>query len=278
MNLSSRSEVRAYLDEHDLAPKKRFGQNFLLDRHYRDRIVDAVGPGPVDVVWEIGPGLGALTEGLLDTGAELVLFEIDWGLVRHLERTFAPPAQVVPGDFRKTWRDVERSIGSPTVIVGNLPYRLAATIVGDILEAAIDCRRMVFTIQKEVADRMAADPGTPSYSSFSVLVQSGASVRRLFEVPPGAFLPVPEVESSVVELTPKNSVDRELMSMISQLVRICFSARRKTLRRNLSSAPEPDRWTAAFRAEGIDLALRAERVSPAAFCAVASHLLSRPNP
>lgn len=273
MNLSSRTEVRAYLNEHDLAPKKRFGQNFLLDRHYRDRIVEAVGAGADDEVWEIGPGLGALTEGLLASGAHLVLFEVDWGLVRHLERTFSPPAQVIPGDFRKTWKRVEDARGAPSAIVGNLPYRLAATIIGDILEAAVDCRTMVFTVQKEVAERMVAEPGTANYSSFSVLSQSGAAVRRLFDVPPRAFLPVPEVESSVVELTPGASVDSELMNMISRVVRICFSSRRKTLRRNLSAAPEPDLWADAFLAEGIDLSLRAERVSPAGFRAVAFRLL-----
>ena len=274
MNLSSRSEVRRYLKESQLAPKKRFGQNFLVDRHYRTRIIAAASLEPSDHAWEIGPGLGSLTELILEAVAHLVVFEVDWGLVRHLERTFGSSERVsiVAGDFRKTWQTVHRDYGPPSVVLGNLPYRLAATMIGDLLEHALPCRRMVFTVQKEVAARMAAGAGTQDYSSFSVLCQSAANVRPLFDIPPGSFLPVPEVDSTVVELSPRQGLQREWIHGLAHLVRLCFASRRKTLRRNLASAANPDRYAAAFTAEGVDLGLRAEALPPEAFAAVATRL------
>jgi 16S rRNA (adenine1518-N6/adenine1519-N6)-dimethyltransferase len=256
--------------------KKRWGQNFLLDIHYRRRVVSAAGIERSDRVWEIGPGLGSLSEFLLQEAGEVVLFEVDWGLVRHLRRYFGAslPYRVVAGDFRKTWREERELNGPPDVIVGNLPYRLAATMIGDLLEAAVACRAMVFTVQKEVARRMIAAPGTADYSSFSVLVQAGSHPRICFDIPRGAFLPVPEVDSSVVELLPRADIDREGMEELARIVRTCFASRRKTLGKNLSAVEDPDRYRAAFARLGIDLGLRAERVSPEQYLAVARQMRS----
>lgn len=274
MNLSSRSDVREYLTRHGIAPKKRWGQNFLVDENYRRRIVAVADPQDGDGVWEVGPGLGSLTELLLPRVATLTVFEVDWGLVRHLERHFEgnPALRIVPGDFRKTWQAEGDRFGAPELVLGNLPYRLAATMIGELVEEAISCRRMVFTVQKEVAARITASPGTPEYSSFSVVVQIGAATRRLFDIPPGAFLPVPEVDSSVVEIVPRRTVRYDFMHAVSRVVRTCFAARRKTLRSNLAAAGDDGRLAAAFRAEGVDSGLRAERVAPEVFAAICRRL------
>lgn len=277
MNLSSRSEVRRYLKEHNLTAKKRFGQNFLVDGNYRSRIVDTIDPAPTLTVWEIGPGLGSITEGIVASGASVVLFEIDWGLIRYLEQRFGddPKVRIVPGDFRKTWQHELKHLEYPTVVAGNLPYRLAATIIGDLLEGAVRSARMVFTIQKEVADRMVASPATSDYSSFSVLVQALATVDRPFGVPPGAFLPVPEVDSSVVVLTPRLDFEEQVAGELSRFVRACFASRRKTLRRNIEASADATLYREACAATGIDPSDRAERVSPTRFLTAARFVAHR---
>ncbi len=233
LNYDSPTSIKEFLEREGLWVTKRFGQNFLIDRSVRGRIVDALMVEPGMRVWEIGPGIGAMTELILERRARLIAFEIDHGFVRSLQSLYASSGDfsVVSGDMLKTWRaQPER----PDRIFGNLPYNAAFAIIADLLELNCVPERMVFTLQKEAARRMAARPGTKDYSSFSVLCASACDVRVLFDIGASSFWPQPRVTSSVVQLVPSAApVPAELRKSFSDFVRSAFALRRKTLRNSL---------------------------------------------
>lgn len=283
--------VKRFLREEEIAPQKRWGQNFLIDSGYAERIVALLGCGEGDRIWEIGPGLGALTGLLLNRGCRVTAFEIDWGLMRVLERRFAGDGrfQLHAGDAGREWPAVLAEQGAPTAVIGNLPYRSASSILGSFLERRFVPQRGVFTVQREVADRMRAAPGGKTYSSFSVLCQSIARVDRAFDVPGGAFYPAPEVSSSVVTLdadpsAPGTRTGAEEWELFLRLVRRLFRSRRKIVRTGLQAllrGEEPG----AGRAEGpVELLLQAcgreatdrpESFHPADFLCLARELQRR---
>jgi len=234
--------VKRFLREEGLAPQKRWGQNFLIDAGYAERIVALLCCEEGDHIWEIGPGLGALTGLLLNRGCRVTAFEIDWGLIRVLERRFAGDSrfQLRAGDAGREWPAELAEQGPPAALIGNLPYRSASTILGSFLERRFVPKRGVFTVQREVADRMRAAPGGKTYSSFSVLCQSIARVDRAFDVPGGAFHPAPEVSSSVVSLdadpdAPGTRSGTEEWELFLRLVRRLFRSRRKIVRTGLQA-------------------------------------------
>jgi dimethyladenosine transferase len=233
INFDSPVSIRTFLEAQGLAVSKKFGQNFLVDRGMRERIIEALDVQPGMSVWEIGPGIGSMTEIILQKGADLTTFEIDYGFVRVLEEMFGSDSHfsIVKGDMLKTWRSVPER---PDRIFGNLPYSAAFAIIADLLEQDCVPARMVFTLQKEAARRMAARPGTKDYSSLSVLCASVCDVRILFDIGASAFWPQPRVTSSVVLLVPKKDpVAPEKRKDFSDFVRAAFSSRRKTLRNAL---------------------------------------------
>ncbi|MFP4429631.1 MAG: 16S rRNA (adenine(1518)-N(6)/adenine(1519)-N(6))-dimethyltransferase RsmA [Spirochaetota bacterium] len=250
--------VRRLLEALGVGAKKRWGQNFLSNPDTARRIVELGDLGSGDIVWEIGPGLGILTERLLAAGAEVVAFEIDWGLVAYLRERFSGTRlTVVPGDAVKELPNALDAHGAPSRLISNLPYRSAATILGRLVEGAVWIPLQVVTVQREVAERMLAAPGTKDYSSFTVLMQSGYEIRREMQLPPGVFYPVPEVDSTVLRLRLKAGPPDD-PEALSRLCRAAFAARRKTIKNNLLSAPFGD---GRGRQEVLD-ALEELRISP----------------
>ncbi len=283
MNHDSPAEIRAELARRGLTLKKRWGQNFLINRGARESLVTWLSPEDGKCVWEIGPGLGAMTELLLDRGARCIVFEIDRGLCRYLEEAFGGRGgfSLVPGDFVKTWRQARRAHGSPSFLLGNLPYRSASLMIADIIEGGLQLRHAILTVQREAADRMCSKPGLKSYSSFSVLCQSVFTAKVLGDLKPGSFYPAPEVVSAVVELTPRlDAPQGTSLEILGALTRGLFAARRKTIRNNLSvaSLPEGIQWESVLEAleqEGIDPGARAEELPPEIFVRTAAVLAAR---
>jgi 16S rRNA (adenine1518-N6/adenine1519-N6)-dimethyltransferase len=214
--------------------RKQLGQNFLINRDARRRLLDALGFCPGDRVWEIGPGLGAMTAGLLDRGADLTAFEIDRGFIKALNEFFAdnPRFTLISGDVLRTWPEAEES----PFLLGNLPYNIAAAILGDLIEANRFFTRIVVTIQREVARRMIALPGSADYSSFSVLCASAYTLKPLMVLKGASFYPVPRVESQGVLLELRAGMNATFYPpAFRPLVRCLFASRRKTIKNNLQS-------------------------------------------
>jgi 16S rRNA (adenine1518-N6/adenine1519-N6)-dimethyltransferase len=229
---------------------KRLGQHFLSDPGILGRIVDALDPEPGETVLEIGPGQGTLTRALLARGLKVIAIERDRKLAAALA---GPNLTVVAGDaLRIEWPRVPK-------VVGNIPYYITSPLLEKALEFP---RRIVFLVQAEVADRLAAPPGGKTYGALSVGVQAVARVEKLFSVAPGAFRPPPKVRSTVVRLTPlaEPLVTPAEVAPFRAFVTACFSRRRKQLR---NAIPGID--NAILEALGLDPQTRPERLPPEAF-------------
>ena len=262
------SALVAVLDEHGFGMQKKFGQNFLINAHIRQELVSALGLSAGDAVWEVGPGLGSMTSLLLESGADLTVFEIDRGFVQLLTSYFGSyhSFHLIEGDVLKTWK-AEYQRHTPKAFFGNLPYNIAAKLIAATIEAEcfFDC--MVITVQKEVGLRMTAVPGSADYSSFSVLCQWAYDVEPIRDIAPAAFWPKPNVESRALRFTKKESPQpvRDAHLFLS-LVRGLFSSRRKTVKNNLSTilAARGKKTLPAeslLKAAGIDPAARAESLT-----------------
>jgi len=273
VNYDSPAEIRAELEQRGLALKKRWGQNFLINRGARESLVQRLFLKEGDSVWEIGPGLGAMTELVLGTGASCLAFEIDRGLCRYLEDAFGERNgfTLVPGDFVKTWRQALLAHGPPGLLLGNLPYRSASLMIAEVIEGGLRPRRAVLTVQREAAERMCAKPRLKSYSSFSVLCQAVFTTKMLGDLRPGSFYPPPEVVSTVVELEPKDDAPTGVsLEVLGAVARALFASRRKTIRNNVASASwpaelRPEEVEEALQAEGVDFSARAETLPPEIF-------------
>ncbi len=232
-------------------PRRRLGQHFLIKGSVLERIAAAICPEPCELVIEIGPGRGALTEKLLKRAGRVVAVEVDPYLVEHLRSKFAgePRLDVVQADVLDT--DLARWGRAP--IAGNLPYYITSPILEKVTR--LDFPRAVFLIQKEVAERLAARPGSRAYGFLTVQTAVRAEARMLFGVKPGAFHPPPKVDSAVVLLEPRS---RDLgISDRDDFVRflgLCFHQKRKTIRNNLSPLYDAGSWPeAGLRAEQLSL-------------------------
>lgn len=282
MNHNSPAEIRAELERLAVQPKKRWGQNFMVNPRTRRKLIDTLEIGDGETVWEIGPGLGALTTELAPRCARLILFEIDHGLIRRLHEEWRGHAHVhvVAGDFLRTWRPAGGEHGAPDRIVGNLPYRSASAIVAALLEHDARPAHAVFTVQKELADRIVAPAGSRNYSSFSVLCQCLSEVRSYGELAPGTFYPVPEVTSAVIGLRPGGAARRvRNRDVLFALIRAAFQARRKTLRNNLLAGggfglSKADLLDAVEDA-GVNPGSRAEELAPATVVRLANALVGK---
>ncbi len=221
--------------------RKRFGQNFLHDEHVIRQIGAATGITAQDHAVEIGPGRGALTEALLETGAKVTVIELDRDLPPILRARFF---KVDPSRFHIIEADALKfdfaALGSPEAplkLVGNLPYNISTPLIFQLLNYRHVVKDMHFMLQKEVVDRMCAEPGNSDYGRLSVMVQYFCETQPLFKVPPGAFTPQPKVESAIVRLTPRKTPDAVARNpdQLATLVRLAFSQRRKTIRNNLKN-------------------------------------------
>ena len=268
--------ARRMLQQHGLRPKHAWGQNFLDDERVLADIVQAARLGPGSVVVELGAGLGHLTRALLDTGARVVAVERDRDMLRVLEETPAHRLTVVAANAARL--DLAAVAGTrPLTLVGNLPYHLTSPILFEVLEQHRDLVRCVFTVQKEVADRVAAGEGVRSGGLLTVLlgVWFDASVVRV--VPASAFHPPPKVDSAVLLLehrsTPRAEVSDE--AWFRKVVKAAFSHRRKTLLNSLRSDPELGEAASirkALGAAGIEPARRAETLGVGEFARLAGAL------
>jgi 16S rRNA (adenine1518-N6/adenine1519-N6)-dimethyltransferase len=232
-NYNSAAALRAFLDQHGLGMRKKFGQNFLLNPDVRQALVRALDAQAGESVWEIGPGLGAMTSLLLENGLCVRAFEIDAGFARILRDLFANNAgfTLVEGDVLKTWPNEPAA----PYLLGNLPYNIAAALLSDLIEQGRYFNRIVVTVQREVARRMAAAPGSADYSSFSVLCASAYRVKPLMVIKGASFYPKPNVDSQAVLLERRDDAVRIRPACFYPLVRQLFSSRRKTIKNNLTS-------------------------------------------
>jgi 16S rRNA (adenine1518-N6/adenine1519-N6)-dimethyltransferase len=213
--------------------RKRFGQNFLVDQSYIQKIVDAVAPSRSDAVVEIGPGLGALTAPLLAALDHLHVVEIDRDLAQRLrEREDAAKLTIHEQDALTF--DLGQ-LPNNLKVVGNLPYNISSPLLFHIAKSASQVQHITVMLQKEVVDRMTAAPDTPDYGRLSVMLQATFVIKRLFIVPPGAFRPVPNVDSAVAQLTPLPAplVPAAQFEVFSKIVMAAFGQRRKTLHNTL---------------------------------------------
>lgn len=269
------SLIRPLLAERGLSLKKRWGQNFMISRRERERIVSLVEIEPSDAVWEIGSGLGGITDLLVEQARALTVFEVDFGLARVIEERFGARVAMVLGDAVQT----VATEPPPQRIVGNLPYRSAAAIVSTLLERPAVLRsvaRMVFTVQKEMAHRMAAAPGTRAYSAFTVLCQLAGGVERAGDISRASFYPAPDVTSSIVVMDPKEA-NIDLLPTAATISRALFASRRKTVSNNADrladelSLPK-EAVLDALAAAGMASGSRAEEHPPHRFLGAAAEL------
>ena len=275
--MGARRDASEALAAAQLAPRKRFGQHFLVDPNVVRRIVDLAALGDESAVLEIGPGLGALTDALAERARRLWLVEIDRGLAARLVERYAdrPHVRVVTGDVLELPLDAMLDVPQATV-VANLPYNVTTPILFRLLDLRARFPRAVVMVQREVATRLAARPGGKEWGVLPALIQTFAEVRIAFGVSRRAFHPPPRVESAVLDvrwsLVPR--VDVGDVETYRTLVRAAFGQRRKTLRNALAGwtgarGLDTGAVTAAFARAAIDPGTRAERLSTADFARLA---------
>ncbi len=249
--------------------RKRFGQHFLTDPGIIDAIVRAVSPGADDIVVEIGPGQGAITEPLARSAGHLHLVELDRDLVARLRDQYAESANVTVHEGDALTFDFGK-LGDGLRIVGNLPYNISTPLLFHLLRYRERIVDMHFMLQKEVVDRMAAAPGSKAYGRLGIMLGCYLEVEPLFDVPPEAFVPPPEVMSAVVRLDPlqPGTYDIDNDAALSSLVATAFMQRRKTLRNALRKEAD----ATDLEAVGIDPGLRPEQVAIADYVRLSNYL------
>ena len=249
--------------------KKQFGQHFLHEKGVIAKIVQAIHPQPGDRLVEIGPGAGALSFPLLERHGALTVIEFDRDLVGPLAA-----AARGRGELTIVHRDVLEvdftalAAGQPIRLVGNLPYNISSPILFHALAHAAVVRDMHFMLQKEVVDRMGAEPGSKVYGRLSVMLQAYCRVTPLFNVPPGAFTPPPKVDSAVVRMVPRPAGEAGVQDarVFERVVREAFGQRRKTLRNALSASAD----AALIESAGVRPDARAEQVPVEGFVRLAN--------
>jgi len=253
-------------------PRKRFGQHFLSDQHIVERIVTALSPQATDHLIEIGPGQGALTLPILKRVRQLEVIELDRDLLPELEaRTHRAGqlhvhlADVLEVNFAALKQDTRL-----LRVFGNLPYNISTPLIFHLLSFAPIIADMLFMLQLEVAERLAAKENTKHYGRLSVMVQYHCHVELLFHVPPGAFYPPPKVQSSIVRLTPHKTLPYQANdeTLFANVVRLAFNQRRKTLRNSLRDLITDDMWANISIASD----LRAENLSVKDFVEISNRI------
>ena len=253
-------------------PRKRFGQHFLADRSIIASIVDAINPQPGDHMVEIGPGLAALTQPLVERLGHLTVIELDRDLAARLRQH--PQLTVVESDVLKV--DFTQFPSAPTAIdlgvatpkklrvVGNLPYNISTPILFHLLDAVAVVQDQHFMLQKEVIDRMVARPSTAAYGRLSVMLQWRYAMENVLFVPPESFDPPPRVDSAVVRMVPHAEPTAVPVALLSEIVQVAFSQRRKIMRHTLGKWLTEKAYTGVF-----DTQRRAEEVPVAEYIALA---------
>lgn len=276
-------DPRKVLARHGLSPKKSWGQNFLHDRSVHARIVAAVGASAEDTVLEIGAGLGTLTGALAAAQPpprHIVAIERDPDMQRVLAAELAAEGRVeiVAADaLAFDFDEASRRAGRPLMVVGNLPYQISSALVLALVEAGARgaVARAVVMVQRELAQRLVAPPGSRTYGRLTVAIAQHAEARILFHVRPGSFHPAPAVTSSVIRLDPRPAPLAPVRdpALLAEVVKHAFATRRKMLRRSLAGGFGDARTTEALVAAGIPGTKRAEELSVAEFARIADALV-----
>ncbi len=253
-------------------PKKRFGQNFLTDQAIIRSLVEAITPQANDLMVEIGPGLGALTQPLIKYLTHLHVVEIDRDIISWMGKFY--PADKITIHNSDALKFDFKSIGDKIRVVGNLPYNISSPILFHLLDNVENIIDMHFMLQKEVVERMVAAPSTSAYGRLSVMLQYKLKMEYLLTVPPEAFDPPPKVESAFVRCVPHASLPHIARDekLFAKVVLSAFGQRRKTLRNTLKGMLDDDGFTAL----NISSQLRAENLNVAQFVAIANYLTANP--
>lgn len=257
--------------------KKRFGQNFLTDKSIIERIISAIGPRHDEHIVEIGPGRGALTEYLQPGLQRLDVIEIDRDCVAYLQQKFSAASNLVlhaqdvlEFDFKELWQQMQPVATAGLRIVGNLPYNISTPLLFHIFKQACIVQDMHFMLQREVVQRLCAEPGSKQYGRLSIMAQYYCRIQALFEVPPNAFSPQPKVVSAIVSLQPHANPPYSVHNwqLFVNMVRQVFTQRRKTLHNALKSMVGSEGLVQIKRE--FDLTRRPQQVSGAEYAALAN--------
>ena len=270
------------IQKYQFAFQKKFGQNFLIDPHVLDKIIGAAGVTKEDMVLEIGPGIGTMTQYLAEAAREVVAVEIDNNLIPILKETLAEydNVTVINEDILKV--DIktlaeEHNSGRPIKVVANLPYYITTPIIMGLFESNVPIDNITVMVQKEEADRMQVGPGSKDYGALSLAVQYYAEPYIVANVPPNCFIPRPNVGSAVIRLTrhkemPVQVADPKLMF---RLIRASFNQRRKTLQNGLNNAPDvsftKEQIVAAIESLGVPATIRGEALDLQQFAQLANY-------
>ncbi len=275
MSLTDIGYVKRLMQTHGITFQKKFGQNFLINPSVPERIAAECGAKPEDAILEIGPGIGTMTQYLCEMYKKVVAVEIDRALIPVLGETLADydNVTVIEGDIMKTDLPALFSEHFPqknVTVCANLPYYITTPILMLLLESGLPLDNITVMIQKEVADRLAAAPGTADYGAVTAAVQYYAAVEKLFNVSAGNFLPAPKVDSAVVRLRlyKDKPVKVESEDMLFRVIRAAFGQRRKTLINALSAGMgdfTKDELSVAIREAGFAEGIRGERLSTTEF-------------
>ncbi len=283
MNLSHPSELKALLERHGFAFSKSLGQNFLIDESVLQRILDAAALDAKTCALEIGPGAGTLTRCLAANSKKTIAIEIDSALIPVLGESLAEfsnvnliHADVMEVDLSAVTKEAFGD--SPFCVVANLPYYITTPIIMSLLESHLPVTTMTVMVQKEVADRMTATPGTKEYGALSVAVQYYTKPSLVCKAEPHCFMPQPKVASSVVklEVLSKPAAEVEDEKLFFQIVKSAFGQRRKTLCNALSKSPyiavEKEKVLGALSKMGLEESVRGERLSVEEFAKLSNYL------
>ena len=267
-----KAELKPLLEKLGVAPSKRLGQNFLVDDQFRAKILHEADPKPGQTVLEIGPGLGAITRGLVASGADVTAIEFDRKLAEYLRTAVVPLGlhlieadacrvrydELFPGDFR---------------VISNLPYSAGTIVIAKLLDLETPPSDMLLMLQKEVAERFLAAPGTADYSALTVRISAVYEGRIVRMVPPEVFYPEPSVESALFALVRKPVIpSRDIRIILSRLARTSFAHRRKKMFKQAASVFGADMISAAMADASVDPDIRAERVTPDQFTRMAEFI------
>ncbi|QNQ80968.1 16S rRNA (adenine(1518)-N(6)/adenine(1519)-N(6))-dimethyltransferase RsmA [Lactobacillus sp. PV034] len=289
MPIANPVRTRAIVNRYLMRTKKNLGQNFLVDIPAIKGIVAAADIKPGDQVIEIGPGIGSLTEQLLLAGAKVLAYEVDKDLpeILHNELPQTIDGEPLADRFKLVMKDVLKAnfkedtagfldLNQPVKIVANLPYYITTPIIFDLIDSKLSFTSLTLMMQKEVADRLVAQPKTKAYGPLTIAVQSRMQVELAEDVKSSSFMPRPKVDSAVVVLTPLvHKYDIEDETFFNQVVKGCFSQRRKTLANNLKAfIKDKDKREELITRLGFDLKVRPEELTITDFIKLAHALKS----
>ncbi|MBC6369985.1 16S rRNA (adenine(1518)-N(6)/adenine(1519)-N(6))-dimethyltransferase RsmA [Lactobacillus kullabergensis] len=285
--IGSPVRTQAIINRYFMKAKKSLGQNFLVDLDALHGIVKAAAIKPDDQVIEIGPGIGSLTEQLLDAGAKVFAYEVDENLLKVLQNELPKKINGYPldqcfklkiedilkADFKQDLKDFF-DLSKPVKVVANLPYYITTPIIFFLNNSELEFASLTLMMQKEVADRLSAHSGTKEYGPLTIAVQTEMAVKSFMTVTSSSFIPRPKVDSSVVVLTPlpaESKIDIADSKHFNWVVKMCFAQRRKTLNNNLKALiPNNEDRTHLIKSLGVDSRVRPEQLTLKQFVQIAA--------